>query len=121
MEVKINREIRNYTESVYFGLTLRQFVCSLLAAAAAVALWLVLRPWAGTETLSWICVLAAAPFAAAGFVTYQGMSAERLLWTVLRSQALEPRRLPCLPRNLYREGLERRIAEREREERKRHD
>lgn len=26
MEVKINKEIRNYTESMFFGLSLRQFV-----------------------------------------------------------------------------------------------
>lgn len=26
MEVKINREIRNYTESMFFGLSLRQFI-----------------------------------------------------------------------------------------------
>lgn len=25
MEVKINREIREYTENIYFGLSLRQF------------------------------------------------------------------------------------------------
>ena len=31
MEVKINREIRNDTESMLFGLSLRQFVFSLLA------------------------------------------------------------------------------------------
>lgn len=26
MEVKINREIRNYTEAVFFGLSLRQII-----------------------------------------------------------------------------------------------
>ena len=31
MEVKINKEIRDYTESVYFGLSLRQFIFSILA------------------------------------------------------------------------------------------
>ena len=31
MEVKINKEIRNYTESMFFGLSLRQFVFSVLA------------------------------------------------------------------------------------------
>ena len=31
MEVKINREIRNYTESMFFGLSLRQFIFSVLA------------------------------------------------------------------------------------------
>ena len=35
MEVKINREIRNYTESMFFGLSLRQFVFSILALGIA--------------------------------------------------------------------------------------
>ena len=39
MEVKINREIRNYTESMFFGLSMRQFVFSLLAIGVAVALY----------------------------------------------------------------------------------
>lgn len=38
LEVKINREIRNYTESMFFGLSLRQFVFSLLAVGVAVLL-----------------------------------------------------------------------------------
>ena len=35
MEVKINREIRNYTESMFFGLSLRQFIFSVLACGVA--------------------------------------------------------------------------------------
>ena len=31
MEVKINKEIRNYTESMFFGLSMRQFLFSVLA------------------------------------------------------------------------------------------
>ena len=38
MEVKINREIRNYTESVFFGLSLRQLVFSVLAVGVAIGL-----------------------------------------------------------------------------------
>ena len=38
MEVKINREIRNYTESMFFGLSMRQFVFSVLACGVAVGL-----------------------------------------------------------------------------------
>ena len=38
MEVKINREIRNYTESMFFGLSLRQFIFSVLAMGVAVLL-----------------------------------------------------------------------------------
>ena len=36
MEVKINKEIRNYTESMFFGLSLRQFIFSLLACGHTV-------------------------------------------------------------------------------------
>lgn len=50
MEVKINREIRNYTESMFFGLSLRQFIFSVLACAVAVGLYFLLKPHLGTET-----------------------------------------------------------------------
>ena len=44
MEVKINREIRNYTESMFFGLSLRQLIFSALAMAVAVGLYFLLEP-----------------------------------------------------------------------------
>ena len=51
MEVKINKEIRNYTESMFFGLSLRQFIISVLACGVAMGLYFLLRPRFGTETL----------------------------------------------------------------------
>ena len=41
MEIKINKEIHSYKETVYFGLTARQLICSLLAAGTAVGLYFV--------------------------------------------------------------------------------
>ena len=76
MEVKINREIRNYTESMFFGLSMRQFIFSVLAVGIAVLLYFVLKPMVGMETVSWMCILGAAPFAAMGFISYHGMTAE---------------------------------------------
>ena len=52
MEVKINREIRNYTESIFFGLSLRQFFFSVLACGVAVGLYFLLRPYMGMESTS---------------------------------------------------------------------
>lgn len=102
MEVKINREIRNYSESVFFGLSLRQCIFSVLAMAVAVALYFVLKPYVGTETVSWMCILGAAPFAALGFITYHGMTAEQFLWAWLRSELIEPRFLRSEPvHNIY--------------------
>ena len=105
MEVKINREIRNYTESMFFGLSMRQFVFSVLAIIVAVGLYFLLKPHFGTETVSWMCILGAAPFAAQGFITYHGMTAEQFLWAWLRSELLEPKKLRFESSNLYYEAL----------------
>ena len=105
MEVKINREIRNYTESMFFGLSMRQFVFSALAILVAVGLYFLLKPHFGTETVSWMCILGAAPFAALGFITYHGMTAEQFLWAWLRSELLEPKKLRFEASNLYYEAL----------------
>ena len=105
MEVKINKEIRNYTESMFFGLSLRQFIFSVLACGVAVGVYFLLKPHFGTETVSWMCILAAAPFAALGFITYHGMTAEQFLWAWLRSELLEPKELRFESSNLYYEAL----------------
>lgn len=91
MEIKFNREIRNYNETMFFGLSMRQFFFSLAAVGIAVLLYLLLKDSFGVETLSWMCILGAAPFAAMGFITYHGMTAEQFLWVWFRSEVLEPK------------------------------
>ena len=105
MEVKINREIREYTESMFFGLSLRQFVFSLLAVLVAVGIYFILKPHLGTETVSWVCILGAAPFAALGFIRYNGMTAERFILVWLRSEFLMPKRLTFRATNIYYEAI----------------
>ena len=101
MEVKINREIRDYTEAVYFGLSLRQFIFSVLACGVTVGLYFLLRPFFGIETLSWVCILGVAPFAAIGFFKYHGMTAEKVLFTYLRSEILMPKEIKFISKNIY--------------------
>ena len=113
MEVKINKEIRNYTESMFFGLSLRQFIFSVLACGVAVGLYFLLRPKFGTETLSWMCILGASPFAMMGFVKYNGMTAERFVWAWIKSEFLMPKKILFLPDNLYYEALKPYIEARE--------
>ena len=107
LEIKINREIRDYTESVFFGLSPRQFFFSLAAVGVAVGLFFILRKLFGTESVSWVCVLGAAPFAALGFFRYHGMTAEQFLWVWIRSEILEPKVYHFRPKNPYLEAAER--------------
>ena len=116
MEVKINKEIRDYTECVYFGLSLRQFIFSILACGMAVVLYFVFRPYFGIETLSWLCILGAAPFAAIGFIKYNGMNAEEFLLAYIRSEFLTPKELVFNPTNYYYELLKGRIGDEKKDE-----
>ena len=101
MEVKINREIREYTESIFFGLSMRQFFFSICACMVALILYFLLKPYFGIETLSWVCILGAVPFAVLGFIKYNGMTAEKFITAWIKSEILTPKRLVFKPNNLY--------------------
>ena len=101
MEVKINREIREYTESMFFGLSMRQFFFSVAACLIAVAVYFLLKPILGMEVTSWVCILAAFPFALMGFVKYNGMTAEKFIWAWIKSEFLIPKRLTFYNTNVY--------------------
>jgi hypothetical protein len=49
--------------------------------------------------------LGAAPFAAMGFITYHGMTAEQFAWAWLKSEFLMPKRLTFKPTNIYYEAI----------------
>jgi len=121
LEVKINREIRDYTESMFFGLSLRQFVFSICACVVAIGLYFGLRNFVGTETVSWMCILGAAPFAALGFIKYHGMTAEQFAWAWIKSEFLIPKKLMFNATNIYYEALKPTIEKYEKEELNRHD
>lgn len=93
MDIQINKEFRDYSETIYFGLSMRQLIFSACAVGIAVGSYFLLKPYLSLETLSWLCVLLAAPFAVLGFVKYNGMTAEKFLWAWIKSEVLMPKRL----------------------------
>ncbi len=111
MEIKINKEILNYTEGIFLGLNLRQCIFSILAMGAAVGVYFGLKDILGTEVVSWLCIIAAAPFAALGFVRYNGMTAEQLAWAWIKSEVLFPKKYTCVSNNLYYEAFSPQIKE----------
>ena len=103
MEVKINKDIREFSESIFFGLTMRQFIFSFFFFAIAIVLYFTLKPFLGIETLSWVCILGAAPFAVLGFVKYNGMTAEKFIVAFIKSEFITPKRLTFKSKNIYAE------------------
>lgn len=110
MEVKIPKEIRDYQESVFFGLSFRQFFCSVMAVGTAVGLYFWLNPLLGTEMTGWMCIFGAAPFAACGFFRYHGMTAEQFAWAFIKSEVLYPKKLVFKSNSLYYKTMKEAIA-----------
>ena len=106
MEIKINKEIRNYKETLFFGLSLRQFACSLLAVGVAVGLYFALRNVLDRETVSWLCIVGAAPIAVAGFFKYNGMMLEKFAWAWFQSEFLMAGNRVWKSENYYLSALE---------------
>lgn len=121
MEVKINKEIREYTESLFFGLNMRQCLFSALACIVAVAIYFLVINQLGMEITSWLCMLGAAPFAALGFIKYQGMNAEQIVITAWRSFLLSKTQLVSKPINLYYDCMRSWLSEKQKEELKKND
>ena len=84
-EIELNKEVLDYKESIFFGLSLRQFVCAGLAVMIAVIVWFGTRDILAKEIRSWLCLSLACPFAAAGFFSFNGLTLEQFLWQMLKS------------------------------------
>lgn len=102
-EIKINKEIRDYTESIFFGLSLRQSIFSIIACIIATGIYFLFNDKLGAEMTSWLCMLGAAPFAALGFIRFQGMYTEDIVKTALYSFLLSSTNLINKPFDLYEE------------------
>lgn len=106
MEIKINKEIRSYKETIFFGLSMRQFVCSVLAVGTAVGLYFGLKDVVGRETISWLCIVGAAPVAAAGFFQYNGLTLEKFLWAWFKSEILRAGNRVWKSENYYLDAIQ---------------
>lgn len=83
MDIRINREIRDYSEKLALGLTLREAVFSGLAVAASGSTYFVLSGSFHMEAVSWACAIAAVPFVFLGFFKYHELPAEKIVLKIM--------------------------------------
>ena len=77
IEIRIPKEIKNYREKLFFGLTLRQCICAGVALLICVPLYIFGRNFIPQELVSWLVILIAAPLMLAGFFKYNDMFFEQ--------------------------------------------
>lgn len=110
IEIKIPKEVRKHKESIFFGLSARQFFCAVAAVILAAGVYLSLSSAIGKDTASWVCILTAAPVAVAGFFSYHGMTLEQFIWAFVKSEFLCAGGRRFVSRNFYYDLLGRKEA-----------
>lgn len=118
MDIKINKEIRDYSENMILGLNIRQAIFSAAAIVVSAGLFFLLRDKFNIEIISWICIIAAFPFVFMGFFRYHELSAEQILKRVV-IYYLQPKNMAYTTTSICSE-LEKRIRENEIKHSKRH-
>ena len=113
MQIKSNKEVRDYKEVVYFGMTIRQLLFTGLAGGAALGVYFLCHrrmpmemvSWLCVEAVSWLCVAAAVPFGAFGFVQWHGMPFEQIVLVFIRSRLVLGRPVFFRPENPLRAAV----------------
>ncbi len=116
MEVKIPREVRQYKETIFFGLSMRQFFCSMIAVGVAIIAYFGLREYLGNEGVSWVCIFGALPIALTGFVTYHEMTLEHFVYAYIKSEWLMPKQLHCQSENALYSAYKEHAVEKKRQQ-----
>ena len=105
----------------FFGLGRRSFSGTMASCAqntgtlpayalgVAVVLYFSLSRVLDRETVSWVCIVGAAPVAAAGFFQYNGLTLERFLWAWLKSEVIMAGKRVWKSENYYEEALKREV------------
>ena len=109
-EVPIPKEIRDYTESLFMGLNLKQCIMCGIAIALAVPIFVLLRPKIGLEPASWICLIVVAPIGATAFVKIKGLPLLEYAIAFVKWY-LTPNNLVYKQKNAYMEALKQMRAE----------
>ena len=93
IEIRIPKEIKNYREKLFFGLTLRQCICAGVSLAICVPLYICGHHFLPQEAISWIVVFIAAPLMFTGFFRYNDMAFEQFAVEVIHFYASPQKRV----------------------------
>ena len=84
IEIRIPKEIKNYREKLFFGLTLRQCICTAVALLICVPIYIFGNRFLPQEAVSWVVIIIAVPLMFTGFFRYNDMAFEQFALEVIR-------------------------------------
>lgn len=96
LEIQLNRDIREYKDKLWWGMTGRQIGFSLLGLIAGAGLYLLVSPL-GTDLAVICCTAAIFPLFILGFFKWRGQPMEMFLKIWIRGNVMTNRFLPYRP------------------------
>ncbi|MEK4433104.1 PrgI family protein [Paenibacillus sp. FSL M7-0802] len=101
IEIRIPKEIRTYKEKLFFGLTLRQLICTLIAVVVNVPLYWFGRDVIGSDAASWVVIFVAMPLFLIGYFNYNGMTFEQFIKSVIQQEFVYPQKRKYITLNMF--------------------
>lgn len=101
IEIRIPKEIRTYKEKLFFGMNLRQTICTVIVLGINVPLYYFGRQYLGDDLTSWIVLLTSLPLFSIGFFGYNGMTLEQFIIAIIQSELIYPKKRVYKTENLY--------------------
>ncbi len=99
IEIKIPKEIKEYKSKLFFNLTVRQCICSGVALAICVPLYIFGKNFMSEDLVSWVVILIAAPLFLMGFFKYNDMYFEQFAkeWIEFNLVGIQRRKYEDIP------------------------
>ena len=101
IDIRMPKEVRDYKEKIYFGLTTKQLICSALVLLINVPLYWYGREIIGDDLIGWVVIIVACPFFAIGFIKYNGLKFEELMIAIIKFELLAPQKRKVKTKNFY--------------------
>lgn len=101
MDIKLNKEMRDFTENIFWGLNIRQTISLGVAVAGVVAIYFALDKYLKTEALSYIYILVTSLPAAIGWIKIYGLPFEKFLTNFYYTEFEIPKKLVYKSENQF--------------------
>lgn len=101
IEIRIPKEIRTYKEKLFFGLTLRQLICTAIAVIVNVPLYWFGKDIIGADAASWVVIFIAMPLFLIGYFNFNGMTFEQFVKSVIQQEFIYPQKRKYATLNLF--------------------
>ncbi len=104
MEIKTNKDVTEYEENVFIGMTMRQTALGIAGVAVVAGAYFMTYSRMNSNLASWVAIGLGLPCFLFGFAKPHKMKLEKFLVIWFRSNFLEHRRLPFRTENKYYEA-----------------